>query len=131
MMSLTKKADYGLLLATELASEGEGEIVSAKQLVEKSKLPAAFTSQIAKRLVQGGILGSKEGRNGGYYLRKKPEEVGVREVLEAVDGKLALTDCLKGKECTVRCRQKRFMQYLNSELGKLLSSYTLADILDT
>lgn len=131
MMSLTKKADYGLLLVTELASRGEGEIVSTRELVEDRELPAAFTAQIAKKLVRRGILGSKEGRNGGYYLKKNPEKIKVKEVLEAVDGKLALTECVEGGECSVNCKQKNFMQYLNNEMEKVLSSYTLADVLET
>ena len=131
MMSLTKKADYGLLLVTELASRGKGKIVSTRELVEDRELPAAFTAQIAKKLVRRGILGSKEGRTGGYYLKKDPEDVKVKEVLEAVDGKLALTDCIENGDCSVKCKQKRFMRYLNSELSKMMESYTLADVLNT
>ncbi len=131
MMSLTKKADYGLLLTTELASRGKGEIVSTRELVEDRELPAAFTAQIAKKLVRRGILGSKEGRTGGYYLKKDPKDVKVKEVLEAVDGKLALTECVEKEGCSVKCKQKRFMRYLNSELSKMLESYTLADVLNT
>lgn len=131
MMSLTKKADYGLLLVTELASRGKGEIVSTRELVEDRDLPAAFTAQIAKKLVRKGILGSKEGRTGGYYLKKDPQEIKVKEVLEAVDGKLAITECIEKGGCSIKCKQKRFMRYLNSELSKMMESYTLADVLNT
>ena len=131
LLSLSKKADYGLLMLATLAEKGKGEMVSVSDLVKERGMPRAFTAQIGKELVEAGILGSKEGRNGGYFLLYDPSEIEVRDVLEAVDGEVTPVACVVGERCTSEtyCGQKSFMARLAVDMGEVLSSYSVADLI--
>lgn len=131
IFSLTRKADYGLLMLSELARRGRGGLVSIKKLSDDKGLPKAFLAQIGQNLVKAGIIGSKEGRNGGYYLNYDPKEVEVKEALEAIEGEIGPVWCTTERgSCPIeeRCEQKNFMNKLSMSMTELLSKYTLADL---
>lgn len=134
LFSFTKKADYGLVMLSALAVKGKGQTVSVRELVENNGLPRAFTAQIGKSLVEAGILGSKEGRGGGYYLKKNPENVAVKQALVAIEGEIAPTECVAGGggRCAVgsKCKQKGFMNRIAREIGLVLEGYSLADLVE-
>lgn len=126
MFNLTKKADYGLSLLSVLAMRGRGSRVNLKELSEMG-LPRAFMSKIAASLVEAGILNSKEGKGGGYGLNYEPEEVQVREALEAIEGEVAPVSC---NSCPMKggCGQEGFMDKLTNEINQILEKYTLKDL---
>ena len=89
-------------------------------------------AQIANRMVRAGFLTSKEGRGGGYTLTTEPENLGLKTVLEAIDGGLAPVSCIdKPGLCPVEdhCLQKGFMLRFSYEMGKMMEKYTLADLI--
>ncbi len=129
--TLTKKSDYGLLLVAELARLGRGEVLSTQKLARERGLPKAFLASIGKDLVGAGIIKSKEGKNGGYYLDEDPKEIGLVKVIEAIEGKLRPVTCvIEHHNCPVEevCIQKDFMVSLADEVSHLLSKYTVADL---
>lgn len=131
IFSLTRKADYGLLMLAELSRQGRGGLVSIKKLSDDKGLPKAFLAQIGQNLVKAGIIGSKEGRNGGYYLNYEPKDVEVREALEAIEGEIGPAWCtVERGSCPIedRCEQKGFMSQLSTSMTNILSKYTLADL---
>ena len=131
IFSLTRKADYGLQMLAVLASQGREGSVSVKKLSEDKGLPRAFLAQIGQNLVRAGIVGSKEGRNGGYFLVDEPKNIKVKSALEAIEGEVALTWCIaQTGSCPIedRCEQKGFMQGLTRNMADLLNRYTLADL---
>ncbi len=133
IFSLTRKADYGLMMLTELAQKGKGGLVSIKKLSETRGLPRAFLAQIGQDLVRADIVGSKEGRNGGYFLKNEPENVDVRSALVAVGGGVEPTVCVTKKgDCPIEtvCGQRHFMMGLTAEMEGLLSKYSLADLVN-
>jgi Rrf2 family protein len=127
----TRKSDYGLLILTSLAKRGKGEIVSLGELSRERYLPKAFASQICKRLVKAKIIGSKEGRGGGYYLIGEPEKVSLLDVLSVIEGPIRPVRCQhKPGECKAEavCLHRDFMIKLGQDIRQLLSNYSLADI---
>lgn len=129
---LTRQADYGLVILTSLAKAGKGEIVSLATIAQDHYLPRAFASQICKRLVKAKIIGAKEGRTGGYYLLKEPEDVNLLDILEVIEGKIQPMLCLRNPgscKSQTACLHQRFMIKLTNQLEKMFRSYTLADLL--
>ncbi len=132
LFNVTKKADYGLLMLAALAQKGRGQTVSIRELVETYGLPKAFTAQIGKALVEAGIVGSQEGRHGGYFLLYDPSEVEVKEALEAIEGEVSPVVCVtQPGVCPVEsyCSQRSFMSRFTAQVEKMLSDYTLADLI--
>ncbi|NQS89366.1 Rrf2 family transcriptional regulator, partial [Patescibacteria group bacterium] len=92
LFKLTKRADYALALLAMLAKRPKGEKVSLSEM-KSLGMPRAFMAQIAKDLVTGGVLISKEGKGGGYSLLKEPGEISVKEALEVLEGEVLPVDC--------------------------------------
>lgn len=125
-----KKTDYGLMLMTILAREGRGEVVSAKTM-QKLGLPRSFLVKIAKDLIKAGIVGAREGRGGGYYLKVASNKISLRQIVEAVEGKVSTTVCVMGhKLCPLEeeCLHTGTMKMLSREIEQILEKYTLEDL---
>lgn len=125
-----KKTDYGLVMVSLLAQRGRGEIMSVSQMQELG-LPRSFLVKIARDLIGAGIVGAKEGRGGGYYLRKKADKVEVREVVEALEGEVMTAACTTHDSmCPMEdsCPHKGGMKKLSEELSRILSKYTVAEL---
>lgn len=120
-----------MLILTSLSIRGKGEVVSLAQLAQERNLPRAFAAQISKKLVKGKLIGSKEGRGGGYYLLREPAKISLVEILRVIEGKLktVLCTCEPGKcRAEAVCLQKNFMLRLSNEIEESLNRYTLADL---
>lgn len=129
MLKISRKADYGLLLLTSLAKVGKGKVVSLREISRQRRMPYKFLSQIAPVLVEAGILRSKEGVSGGYFLARSPGSISVGEVLEVLEGPVAPVACMReGCSCEPHCLQKSVMQKMASSFKETMRGYTLADL---
>lgn len=128
---LTKRADYALSFLSYLAlKKGNGLVTLAE--VAGLGYPRAFVAQIARDLVKAGVLHSVEGRSGGYELAKMPGSLQIREILEVVEGEMSVVDCLAADgDCKIKncCHQRGFMSRFGSQMEKILSDYTVADLI--
>ena len=96
-MILSKKTRYAIVALTRLAREfGKGPI-QIRDIAEGEKIPQRFLENILLELRKLGILGSKLGKDGGYYLLKKPEEVKLAEIVRHFEGTIALMYCVSEK----------------------------------
>jgi Rrf2 family protein len=87
IMKLSRTATYALQAILQLAqSEAAGAPIPCSRLASEGKLPERFLLQILRNLVTGGILVSTRGVDGGYTLDRKPEDISLLDVIEAVDG---------------------------------------------
>jgi Rrf2 family protein len=128
----TRQTDYGISILTSLAKKGQGQIVNLTQLSADRYLPRAFASQIGKKLVKAKMIGSKEGRGGGYYLLKDPSKLNLLEIIRVIEGKFKPVWCTHmAGQCPAEsiCLQRPFMLRLAGEMENLLERYTLADII--
>jgi Rrf2 family protein len=92
-MIFTKRSDYGLRAAMELAAGYGSGPMSARQIARRGNLPEPFVRKLLQELAQAGLANSERGRNGGYMLARSPAEVTVRATLEAFET-LAPVPCL-------------------------------------
>lgn len=130
MLSLSKKTDYALLILCELAS-APGEFLPLRALAERRRLPFRFLAQIARLLLKRGLIVSREGANGGYRLKKDPRKITVSEVIFAVEGGVALSECLKEiNNCGVSasCPLRGSMPEVQKMVLKTLEKKTVASL---
>jgi Rrf2 family protein len=96
-MILSKKTRYAIVALTRLAREyGKGPL-QIKEIAEDEKIPQSFLENILLELRKLGILGSKLGKSGGYFLLKKPEDVNLAEIIRHFEGTIALMYCVSEK----------------------------------
>jgi Rrf2 family protein len=96
-MILSKKTRYAIVALTRLAREyGKGPL-QIKEIAEDEKIPQSFLENILLELRKLGILGSKLGKSGGYFLLKKPEDVTLAEIIRHFEGTIALMYCVSEK----------------------------------
>jgi len=94
---LSKKTKYAMVALTRLARDyGRGPI-QIRDIAESEKIPQRFLENILLELRKLGILGSKLGKEGGYFLLKKPSEVSLSEIVRHFEGTIALMYCVSEK----------------------------------
>jgi Rrf2 family protein len=87
-MRISAKADYAVRVAAELAAHPAGEPIKGEQLAHAQDAPLKFLENILGALRTSGIVASRRGAEGGYFLARKPGDVTVADVIRAVDGPL-------------------------------------------
>ena len=94
MTTLSRKARYALRALYALANDESGGPVLIADLAEREHIPHKFLELILLELRNAGILRSKKGKGGGYYLTRLPETISVGALIRALDGPLALLPCV-------------------------------------
>jgi Rrf2 family transcriptional regulator, cysteine metabolism repressor len=87
-MKVSLRATYGILAAVDLAMHLGTAPVQAKSIARRQAIPARFLEQVLHSMKKAGLVSSLRGAQGGYVLSKKPSEVSIAEILEALDGPL-------------------------------------------
>lgn len=95
-MKLTQTAEYALRTMAQLAIEGGGEPVRAKDLAEATEIPVHYLSKLLRKLVVAGLLTSEKGHGGGFVLAKPAAHIRLMDVLEAVDASSVSSHCAFG-----------------------------------
>jgi FeS assembly SUF system regulator len=133
MVRLGKLTDYALVLMTCIARSEDGSLRTARDLAKESRLPLATVSKVLKELLQSGLLTSHRGIHGGYVLAKDPHEISVLEMIAAMEGPLALTDCSTEVIglCNLEpcCPIKSNQQVINQAVRGVLGKVTLSDLM--
>jgi Rrf2 family protein len=101
MLRLSKKADYALMAMKHLALRGDvSSSTSAREIAEAYDIPVELLAKVLQRLVRRGLLVSQQGTRGGYVLARPAGQISVADVIQAVDGPLAVTACsTEGELC--------------------------------
>lgn len=128
MLRITKITDYGFILLAYMANQDEGMLHNAKDLSSSIGIPLPTVSKVLKILTQGGILKSHQGSKGGYSLAKPVGQISAAEIIEAVEGPVALTDCSSAEGCTRNCAVSPSWQKVNGAVIGALANLTLADM---
>ena len=96
MIRMSKLTDYAIVILAHLARSKD--TLTAHELAARSRVPLPTVSKLAKELSKAGLVVSHRGRNGGYGLARPAEMISVAEIVEALEGPIALTECTQGHQ---------------------------------
>ncbi|MGB7219055.1 MAG: Rrf2 family transcriptional regulator [Vicinamibacterales bacterium] len=133
---LSRKSKYGLKALLVLAQEAGRGPVLISELSEREAIPKKFLEAILLELKRHGVVQSKKGKGGGYFLRRKPSEITFGQVIRVLEGPLALVPCvsqmayMKCAECVEEgtCGVRLAMKEVRDATADILDNTTLADI---
>jgi FeS assembly SUF system regulator len=100
MLRLSKKADYALIAITHLTLKSGSS--SAREIAEQFDIPVELMAKVLQRLTRRGLLTSQQGTRGGYQLARAASGISIADVIQAIDGPVAVTACSAHAE---RCGQ--------------------------
>lgn len=133
MLRLSKITDYGIVILAHLA-KGEPSVThNAREVANQVDLPFPVVGKILKSLARRGMLQSHRGSKGGYALDRLPDEITVADMLCALEGPVALTECNVGpKLCQHEhtCPIRDPWHVINRVVEVALSKITLADLIN-
>lgn len=132
LLHLSSMADHGFLLMIRLA-DASGGAVSLRAIADEDGISFFFLQKVALELRKAGLITADRGKSGGYHLVKNPSKITIREILEALEGPLALMECLNedGMKCSRSgsCRLRPGFNLINDIIVKALSKKTLKDLI--
>jgi len=132
MIRLSKLADYGIVLICRIAADRPGKIHAAKDLAAATTIPLPTVSKMTKALARAGLLVSHRGVDGGFALGRPATEISVAQVVEALDGPIAMTDCVRDDHsgCGVEptCGVRDHWDRISSTIRTALDGLTIADM---
>jgi FeS assembly SUF system regulator len=134
MIRLTRLADYAVLLMTYLGHEWSrhpDRIHNAGGLSAETHIPMPTVSKLLGVMSRGGLLTSHRGQSGGYTLARAPADISVADIVGAVDGPIALTDCLTDdSDCGIEslCGVRTSWQKINRAVAGALGQISLAEL---
>jgi len=131
MIRLGKLTDYGLLLMAEIARSPR-QLHTARDLAEHCRLPLPTVSKVLKTLLQSRLLLSHRGTRGGYSLVCEPQAIAITEIISALEGPLALTECsMDVSACDLEpsCPMKDNQRIINQVIHGALAKVMLSDLI--
>lgn len=127
----SKKCELGVQAALYLSILDKDVCISAKQISEELNVPREFVSKVLQLLRPSGIVGSKKGKSGGFYLQKDSKKIRLIDIVKALDGletfnkcALGFPDCSPSKPCPVHDKWGK----LREETLRMLSEETLYEL---
>ena len=131
MLRVTKLADYGIVILTHLAGQGRATY-NARDIANEVRLPLPVVSKILKLLARSGLLVSQRGIKGGFSLARKPEGITVAQIIRALEGPIAVTECtdrIRG-DCGIEtgCPVRTNWHLINQAIHQALETITLAQM---
>ena len=133
---LSKKTKYGLKALTFLAKQDSKKPVQIAEISRSENISQKFLESILLSLRKTGILGSKKGKGGGYYLIKEPNEVLMTDVIRVLEGPIAMVPCVslnfyeKCEDCPNEkaCSVNKLMIQVRDATLKIFKNTTLEDL---
>ena len=132
---LSKKTKYGLKALSYLATQKPLEPILISEISESENISKKFLESILLLLKKNGILSSKKGKGGGYYLVKTPKEIKISTIIRILEGPIAMLPCAslnyyqKCDDCKSEelCSLNRLMVEVRDNTLKILENKTLED----
>jgi Rrf2 family protein len=131
MPFISRGAEYAIRAMLDVAMVESGALETTKEVAEHQGIPKVFLPKIVQRLVQAGLLRAHRGPAGGIALSRPPKEINLRQIIEAMDGPIALNTCLiLPSECLRLsiCPIHEMWQETQQSLITMLESITLAQL---
>lgn len=131
MLRISKLADYSTVVMSYLAREPD-RMHNARDIMEHTHIALPTISKILKILAKSGLLRSHRGMNGGYTLVIPPDQISIAQILAAMEGNLALTECSgQHSHCSIEpiCHIRSNWRSISHVVQESLKRITLADML--
>jgi len=136
MLQFTKEVDYGIQLISALAKLDKGQLLSLHKFTDDANISFLFLQRIAKKLRMAGLIMSVKGAQGGYKLNKDFKKINVKEIVEALEGECAVSNCLKtGCGCGCGCNRadtccsKKIFKAINDKLMKFMEEMKVSEVI--
>lgn len=130
MLRISRLTDYATVVLATLAEQPE-RVQTATALAEHTRIALPTVSKLLKQLQRANLVTSTRGLHGGYQLARPAVDITAADILDALEGPVALTDCSAGHgHCDIEqsCRVGRVWQRLNQAIHHSLSEVTLAQL---
>ena len=131
-MRISTKGRYALRLMLDLAMNGENSVIRIKDIAARKEISDKYLEQIISILNKAGYVRSVRGPQGGYSLKKKPEEYTVGMILRLTEGSLAPVPCVEEDallcEREGECATVEVWKRLNQAVNDVVENMTLADL---
>lgn len=135
MIRLSKLTDYGFVLLTQFAGSDGETWLTARDLSDTTGLPLPTVSKLLKLFSKNGILSAQRGVYGGYRLASHPADVHVLDVIELVDGPIAVTECAcdDAVECSIEahCPTRTHWISITDRIRAALAGLTLKEMAES
>lgn len=134
-MKISTKGRYAIRLMLDLALNDTGEPISLKDVAKRQDISDKYLEQIISVLNRAGYVRSVRGAQGGYYLRKRPEEYTVGMILRLTEGSLAPVACIDGED-EINCDKQDscvtviLWKKINDAISDVVDHTTLQDLVD-
>jgi FeS assembly SUF system regulator len=135
MIKLNKMTDYGTVLLSVMASyyaRDPMRLLSSVELARKSGLTQTTTQKLLKNLVGTDFVAAERGKSGGYRLIRSPHEISIAEIVEALEGPIALTSCVTASLDPCSSRMSCFLggnwEKINTTISEALQKVSLEDL---
>lgn len=133
-MRITLESDYALRILSALAKHND--ITDATTLSNETSVSPRFSLKILHKLVKGNLVRSYKGANGGYKLNVSSDKITLKEVIELIDGPIAIIRCVgSGEGCSLNqnktdCIYHHIFDEISFEVAVKLSKITIQDVLN-
>jgi len=134
IMRITLESDYALRILTALATHEEK--VDAQTIADETMVTLRFALKILHKLVVGNFVTSYKGAKGGYKLAISPDKITLKNVIELIDGPIAISRCLdSGEACALNpdktaCIYHHIFDTISLDVARKLQGITISDVLD-
>ena len=131
MIKLSKLTDYATVILCYIAKE-QVQVRGALEIAEATGIALPTVGKILKILAKAKVLESTRGAKGGYVLARKPQHISVADVIAALEGPIALTECTISKQVCEQakgCGIQGNWQLINQRISEALAAVTVADLL--
>lgn len=125
MIRINRKTDYAIRVLLALAKQGEQAMLPTSQIQKEMLIPKALSLRVVADLARGGFIETFPGREGGLKLARPASEINLLQVVEYMEGKFLVSECLHGEGtcpfedlCPVRSRWGRLQTLIMKELGQ-------------
>lgn len=131
MIKLGKLTDYAVAVMVQLSREGNGAARSAHQLAERTSIPEPTVAKVLKKLARKKLVESVRGAAGGYRLAGAADQISICDVIEALDGPIAIVSCVgESESCRAqpKCPAKGKWTPVNHAIRAALQAVRLSDM---
>ena len=128
MLKINRQTDYAVRVILALAQRGEGVRLSSAEIQQEMLIPKAFMTRIVAQLAREGLVNTFPGRDGGLMLPRPASQINLKEVVEAFEGPILLSECMQAKgeddcpfrsNCPVRSKWGRVQVAMLREMASI------------